>query len=117
MTRILIAEDEARLAAFMEKGLRRDGYETAIAADGEQAVQMAQSGEFDLLLLDLGLPLKDGWLVLAELEEEQIHLPTIVVTARDIVQEQLSVFRNGVKDYIMKPFRFKDLLARVRLYL
>ncbi|MBE9166439.1 response regulator [Pleurocapsales cyanobacterium LEGE 06147] len=114
MSCILIAEDEERLAAFIDKGLRKYGYETAIAFDGEQAVQMAASGRYHLLLLDLGLPVKDGWTVLAQLQQIQKSLPTIIVTARNDPQDRLAGLQAGVIDYVTKPFSFKDLLARIQ---
>lgn len=114
---ILIAEDESRIAAFIEKGLRKKGFSTAIATDGEQALQMVQSGKFDLLLLDLGLPLKDGWTVLAELRQQDKQIPVIIVTARDDVHDKMTGLQNGANDYVTKPFRFTDLLARIHTYL
>lgn len=117
MCRILIAEDESRIAAFMEKGLRKNGFTTAVAEDGNKAVSMAQTGEFDLLLLDLGLPGKDGWAVLEELRHQGVQLPIIIVTARDEVKDRIAGFKGGANDYVTKPFQFKDLLNRVRFQL
>jgi two-component system, OmpR family, copper resistance phosphate regulon response regulator CusR len=117
MSRILIAEDEDRLAAFIEKGLRKHGFSTAIATDGEQALLMVETDEFDLLLLDLGLPLKDGWAVLSELRRLGKQLPIIVVTARDDVKENKVTWQNGANDCVSKPFRFQDLLARIHHHL
>jgi two-component system, OmpR family, copper resistance phosphate regulon response regulator CusR len=117
MNRILIAEDEDRLAAFIEKGLRKYGFSTAIATDGEQAVLMAQTDEFDLLLLDLGLPFKDGWEVLSELRRQGKQFPIIIVSARDDIKENKASWQNGANDYVSKPFRFQDLLARIRCQL
>ncbi|WP_019506847.1 response regulator transcription factor [Pleurocapsa sp. PCC 7319] len=117
MSRILIAEDEARLAAFIEKGLRRNGYQIAIASDGVQALQMIRSGEFDLLLLDIGLPIIDGWTVLSELEANSINLSTIVVTASDDVSASLKRITKRVPDYICKPFRFAELLELIQVNL
>ncbi len=117
MGRILIAEDEERIAAFIKKGLQKNGYHTAIARDGEQALYLARSGEFDLLLLDLGLPIKDGWTVLTELEASSNDLATIIVTARNDVSTHLPRFRSRIIDYIGKPFRFADLLERIRVCL
>jgi DNA-binding response OmpR family regulator len=110
---ILIIEDEPRIAAFLEKGLQKNGFRTAIAFDGEQAVTMAQGHHFDLLLLDLGLPIKDGWTVLAELRSQGRQIPVIVVTARDDVEEKSTL----IEDYIIKPFRFQSLLEKVRVCL
>ena len=112
MDKILIAEDESRIASFVEKGLRKNGFSTAIATDGEQAWEMLQKENFDLLLLDLGLPIKDGWTVLKELRTQGYKLPIIIVSANDFCQD--STERT---DYIAKPFRFQDLLERVRFHL
>ncbi|MDJ0575862.1 MAG: response regulator [Xenococcaceae cyanobacterium MO_234.B1] len=117
MDRIIIAEDEERIAAFINKGLQKNGYHTAIAKDGEQALHLARSEEFDLLLLDLGLPIKDGWTVLAELEASSHDLATIIVSAQDDPSTHLPRFRNRIIDYISKPFRFADLLERITICL
>ena len=116
MCRILIAEDEARLAAFVDKGLRKHGFGTAIAEDGEQALQMAASGEFTLLLLDLGLPLKDGWTVLQELRSRGKALIIIIVTALN-GDNRTAALQYGANDFLSKPFRFNDLLELVRSHL
>jgi DNA-binding response OmpR family regulator len=117
MSRILIVEDEARIAAFLEKGLRKQGFSTKVAEDGEQAVLLAQNNEFDLLVLDLGLPIKDGWTVLKELRDRGNHIPTIILTARDDVDDKRRGKQPSVQDYITKPFRFQDLVARIRHHL
>jgi two-component system, OmpR family, copper resistance phosphate regulon response regulator CusR len=114
MNRILIAEDEARLAAFVEKGLKKNGFSTAWAEDGQQALDMTIEEEFDLLLLDLGLPLKDGLDVLRELRAKGDNLPTIVVTAVTDDKKRQEILALGVNDFIAKPFRFSDLLDKVR---
>ena len=82
MNQILIVEDESRLAAFLQKGLRKNGYETVIANDGEQAVKMVLGKKFDLMVLDIGLPIKDGFTVLQELRNNQEKFPVIIITAR-----------------------------------
>jgi DNA-binding response OmpR family regulator len=112
--RILIAEDEPRIAAFLEKGLRASGFTTAVAKDGYEASSMAQSGEFDLLILDIGLPGKDGWMVLEELRGQGEQLPIIILSARDEVSDKVAGLEGGADDYVTKPFRFEELLARVR---
>lgn len=116
MSRILIAEDEPRLAAFVDKGLRKYGFDTAIAQNGEQAIQMAASGEFRLLLLDLGLPVKDGWTVLKELRSREKALPIIIVTALN-GDNRTTALQYGANDFLSKPFRFSDLLELVRSHL
>lgn len=117
MNRILIAEDEPRFASFLEKGLRANGFTTTVAKDGNQAVEMANSNNFDLLILDLGLPDKDGWQVLEELRSRGEWLPIIILTARDRISDKVAGLEGGADDYLTKPFRFEELLARVRLRL
>jgi two-component system response regulator QseB len=114
MNRILIAEDERRLASFLEKGLRANGFATTIVADGAAASMMARDDEFDLLILDLGLPGKDGSVVLRELRSAGQRLPVVILTARDDVSDKVASLEGGADDYVTKPFRFEELLARVR---
>ena len=114
MTRVLIAEDEARLASFLEKGLRASGYTTTVVSDGPQAAIMARDDEFDLLILDLGLPGKDGLEVLRQLRSAGQRLPVIILTARDDPADKVAGLEAGADDYLGKPFHFEELLARVR---
>jgi len=117
MNRILIAEDESRIASFLEKGLRANGFTTSVAAEGQEALALARSGDFDLLILDIGLPGKDGFEILRELRAYDSHLPVIVLTARTGVSDTVSGLEGGADDYVHKPFRFEELLARVRVRL
>jgi len=117
MNRILIAEDEPGIVRFLEKGLRAEGYATASASDGDLALQLAQTGEFDLMLLDLGLPGRDGFAVLTELRRRRVRLPVIVLTARNGSDDIVAGLDGGADDYMSKPFRLAELLARVRLRL
>jgi two-component system response regulator QseB len=114
LSRILIAEDEPRLAAFLEKGLRANGFATSVAADGAAASLMARDDRFDLLILDLGLPGKDGAVVLREIRSAGRRIPVVILTARDDVADKVAAFEGGADDYVTKPFRFEELLARVR---
>jgi DNA-binding response OmpR family regulator len=114
MTRILIAEDEPRITRFLVKGLQAEGYATTAAADGEEALHLARSGEFDLMLLDLGLPRQDGLRVLSEIRRAKLTLPVIVVTARGSADDIVTGLDSGADDYLAKPFRIAELLARVR---
>jgi DNA-binding response OmpR family regulator len=114
MNRILIAEDEERLAAFLEKGLKANGFTTTTVADGERAAAVARDDDFDLLILDLGLPGKDGMDVLRELRAGGHRLPVLILSARD---ETVAGLELGADDYMTKPFRFDELLARVRVRL
>jgi len=114
MARILIAEDEPRIAAFVKKGLEANGFTTSVVADGDAAVLTARDEDFDLLILDLGLPGKDGHEVLAELRARGEALLVIILTARHGVGDKVAGLEGGADDYLTKPFEFEELLARVR---
>ena len=117
MARILIVEDEPRISSFMAKGLTADGFTTTVASDGVSGLDLALSGEFDLMILDIGLPRLDGYAVLDGLRSQGSNLPVIVLTARDSVTDTVNALEGGADDYMAKPFRFAELLARVRLRL
>jgi DNA-binding response OmpR family regulator len=117
MTRILIVEDEKRLAAFLEKGLRSSGFTTTVAGDGPGANAKLSESDFDLMILDLGLPGKDGLQVLRELRDDGQRLPVIVLTARDDTRDRVAGLEAGADDYIGKPFHFEELIARIRVRL
>lgn len=115
--RILIAEDEEQIASFLEKGLRAAGYTTTVAGDGISALVKGLSGEFDLLILDIGLPEKDGFEVLSDIRERDRELPVVILTARDSASDAVAGLDLGADDYVRKPFPFDELLARVRVRL
>lgn len=117
MSRILIAEDDVHIVAFVGKGLRAAGYTTEHVADGETALLMARSGAFDMVILDIGLPSLDGFTVLRRLRGEGVRTPVVVLTARDSVDDTVAGLEGGANDYMTKPFQFAELLARVRLRL
>ncbi|MBW4552732.1 MAG: response regulator transcription factor [Aphanocapsa sp. GSE-SYN-MK-11-07L] len=117
MPRILIAEDEPRIASFLDKGLRSHGFTATIAKDAREALLLAQGSDFDLLILDLGLPGKDGLQVLEEIRGQGEKLPIIILTARDDIHDKVAGFEGGADDYVTKPFRFEELLARIRVRL
>ncbi|WP_309066269.1 response regulator transcription factor [Microbacterium sp.] len=117
MNRILLAEDEERIASFIEKGLRAEGFRCETVADGAAAVELARTGEFDLMVLDIGLPGMDGFTVLRRLRSERVDLPIIILTARDAVEDTVAGLSGGADDYMRKPFAFDELMARIRLRL
>lgn len=117
MTHILIAEDEERIASFVAKGLRGAGYETTAVTSGAETIEHVQAGGVHLLVLDLGLPDIDGFDVLKRLRTQGYTVPVIVLTARSSVTDTVTGLESGADDYMSKPFRFEELLARVRLRL
>ncbi|MDQ3312485.1 MAG: response regulator transcription factor [Actinomycetota bacterium] len=117
MTRILIAEDESRIVAFLEKGLRAAGYSTVAVASGRDAAALARDDSFDFMILDLGLPDLDGHRVVSTIRDRGERLPVLILTARDGVEDTVQSLEGGADDYMTKPFRFEELLARVRLRL
>lgn len=117
MSRILIAEDDVNIASFVGRGLRSAGYSTTEVADGETALLLARAETFDLVILDIGLPVMDGFLVLSRLRGEGVRTPVIILTARDSVTDTVAGLEGGANDYMSKPFQFAELLARVRVRL
>jgi two-component system, OmpR family, copper resistance phosphate regulon response regulator CusR len=114
MTRILIAEDESRISAFVARGLEAAGYQTQVVEDGAEALEAALAGEVDLMLLDVGLPSMDGFEVLRHLRGQGSSLPVIMLTARSSTSDTVDGLDAGANDYMPKPFKFDELLARVR---
>lgn len=117
MAAILIAEDEPRISSFIQKGLSANGFAVTVVADGPTAYEYARGGSFALMVLDIGLPKMDGFAVLEKLRAEGSSIPVIVLTARTSVQDTVAGLEGGADDYMPKPFRFEELLARVRLRL
>jgi DNA-binding response OmpR family regulator len=117
VNKILVAEDEVRISSFVEKGLRAAGFHPTVVDDGPQALAFAMSGRYDMLLLDLGLPQMDGFTVLRRLREARNSIPVIILTARSSVTDTVAGLEGGADDYMAKPFRFEELLARIRLRL
>ena len=112
--RILVIEDEAKTARFLKKGLGEAGFVVNVTGDGMDGLYLAQEFEFDLIILDVMLPGLDGWQVLTRLRQEGQRAPVLFLTARDAVHERVRGFEVGADDYLVKPFAFSDLLARVR---
>ena len=112
--RILLIEDEKKTAAFIRKGLEEEGYVVEVARDGEAGLQLALAAQFDLFLIDVMLPKKDGWSVVEELRGKGVHTPILFLTARDSVPDRVKGLELGADDYLVKPFAFSELVARVR---
>ena len=113
-TRILVIEDEKKTAAFLAKGLREAGFHVDVAVDGESGLKQARATTFDLLIVDIMLPRKDGWDVVAELRRDEVRTPILFLTARDSVRDRVKGLELGADDYLVKPFAFPELLARIR---
>jgi len=112
--RILLIEDEKKTAAFIRKGLEEESYVVEVARDGEAGLQLALAAQFDLFLIDVMLPKKDGWAVVEELRGKGVHTPILFLTARDSVPDRVKGLELGADDYLVKPFAFSELVARVR---
>jgi len=112
--RILVIEDEKKTAAFLSKGLREAGFAVDAARDGETGLEQARATKFDLLIVDVMLPHKDGWHVVADLRRDGVRTPILFLTARDSVRDRVKGLELGADDYLVKPFAFPELLARVR---
>lgn len=112
--KILVVEDEAKTTAYLRKGLTERGFAVDASRDGEEGLQLARTGGYDLLILDVMLPGRDGWSILAELRRAGSHVPVLFLTARDTVADRVKGLERGADDYLVKPFAFTELLARVR---
>ena len=113
--KILIVEDSSRLAKLFKQGLIEEGYYTAIAKDGKIGLEMASSGEFDLILLDINMPKMNGYELITELRKERSDIPVIIITARESVEDRINGLDCGADDYMVKPIAFEELLARIRV--
>ncbi len=112
--KILVIEDEPKTARFLRKGLGEAGFVVDVARDGEDGLNLALEMEFDLIVLDLMLPVLDGWQILSRLRERNRQALVLILTARDAIHERVRGFELGADDYLAKPFAFSELLARVR---
>lgn len=111
--RILLVEDEKRIALFIERGLKEERYIVDKAFDGEQALYLSEINPYDLIILDIMLPLRDGISVCREIRNKKISSPILMLTARDSVKDKVNGLNAGADDYLVKPFAFQELLARV----
>ena len=112
--RILVVEDEKKTAAYLKKGLSESGFVVDAVEQGEDGLHLARTGDYDLVILDVMLPKQDGWSVLAEMRRSGKQTPILFVTARDSIQDRVKGLELGADDYLVKPFSFSELLARVR---
>jgi two-component system copper resistance phosphate regulon response regulator CusR len=112
--RILVVEDEAKIAAFLRKGLAENGFVVDVARQGDDGLHLARTAAYDLLILDVMLPNLDGWAILTALRQEGKQTPVLFLTARDSVHDRVKGLELGADDYLVKPFAFSELLARVR---
>jgi two-component system copper resistance phosphate regulon response regulator CusR len=115
--RILIVEDEPKAAALLKKGLSENNYIVDVAHDGEQGIFLAGTNDFDLLILDVMLPKFDGWTVLTTLRRQGVQTPVLFLTARDSAFDRVKGLEMGADDYLVKPYTFSELLARIRIIL
>ncbi|MBI1852882.1 MAG: heavy metal response regulator transcription factor [Planctomycetes bacterium] len=112
--KILVVEDEKKAAAYLKRGLTENGFVVDVAADGEDGLHLARTSDYDLIVLDVMLPSRDGWSVLSELRRAGKQTPTLFLTARDSLPDRVRGLDLGADDYLVKPFAFSELLARVR---
>src|SRR5690349_2394928 len=112
--KILVVEDELKMAALLLRGLRRNGDAVDVTRTGEEAVWMAEAAQYDAIVLDVMLPGIDGFEVLAALRKEKRWTPVLMLTARDAVEDRIAGLDVGADDYLTKPFSFAELLARLR---
>jgi two-component system copper resistance phosphate regulon response regulator CusR len=112
--RVLVIEDEKKTAAYLRRGLTENGFAVDVAAQGEDGLRQALTGAHDLIVLDVMLPQRDGWSVLAELRRAGCGAPVLFLTARDAVRDRVKGLELGADDYLVKPFAFSELLARIR---
>lgn len=114
---ILIVEDEKKIASFVKGGLEEEGYAVDVAYDGEKGLNLAESNSYDLIILDIMLPKKDGLTVCKSLRKVKVTTPVLMLTAKDTVEDKVNGLDSGADDYLVKPFAFEELLARVRALL
>src|SRR4030042_655231 len=115
--RILIVEDDKKVGAFLEKGLKEEQYAVDVCRDGEEAMDLAMANPYDVIILDIMLPKKDGFSVCRELRQAGVLTPILMLTAKDTVEDKVAGLTEGADDYLTKPFSFEELLARIRALL
>ncbi len=112
--RILVVEDEKKVAGFIKRGLEEESYAVDVVHDGEEGQDLAESGEYDVIILDVMLPKKDGIELLKRIRDKGVNTPVLLLTARDAVEDRVKGLDSGADDYLTKPFAFEELIARLR---
>ena len=112
--KILVVEDEKKAAAYLRKGLTENGFVVDVAADGDDGLHLARTGDYEIVVLDVMLPGRDGWSVIGELRRAGVQTPVLFLTARDGLPDRVKGLNLGADDYLVKPFAFSELLARLR---
>src|SRR5690349_16860866 len=115
--RLLIVEDEPKTASYLKKGLTENSFIVDVAPDGDEGIFLGTTQSYDLIILDVMLPKRDGWMILKELQQKGLQTPVLFLTAQDAVQDRVKGLELGADDYLIKPFAFSELLARVRTLL
>lgn len=115
--KILVVEDEQKIAAYIRQGLAENGFVVEVAGQGDDGLHLARTGCYDLIILDVMLPERDGWSILTELRRSGSQTPVLFLTARDAIDDRVKGLELGADDYLVKPFAFAELLARVRTVL
>ena len=115
--KLLVIEDDPKTSLLMQKGLTAEGFSVDVCHDGEQGLETALAQNYDLIVLDVMLPKMDGWSVISRLRERDTRMPVLMVTARDAVDQRVYGLSLGADDYIVKPFAFTELVARIRTVL
>ena len=115
--RILLVEDEKKMASFIERGLKEEGYAVDVAYDGEQGWEYASANDYDVIILDVMIPKMNGFALCAKIRQSSSRIPILMLTARDTVEDKIKGLDQGADDYLTKPFSFEELLARLRALL
>lgn len=115
--KILVVEDEKKVASFIKKGLEEEYYSVDLAYDGKEGLKLALNEEYDLMIFDIMIPLRDGIALLKDIRSEKINTPVLLLTAKDTVKDKVEGLDSGADDYLTKPFAFEELLARIRALL
>ena len=113
--RVLVVEDDVKIAAFISQGLKEESYSVDVTHHGDEAIYLAQVNSYDVILLDLMLPGSDGLVVCKKLRDKNVHTPIIMLTARNRLEDKIDGLDSGADDYLTKPFAFEELLARIRV--